>query len=702
MKKLIITVAMLFITVALNSKDSTNSKYGIYGDWLSNSHSADFNKLKDIPNCCPQFKTGEGMGINVGILYEHHLTNSFWFGNRLGIMTLNGLLSNSETTTIIGEAGPEDGVFEHTIDASFMNVAYEPSIMYNPFQKLYFTVGLRVGLNIINTYEQVETIISPAGYGTFIDSLGNDTHKRTRNENSGDMPEAIAFQMALQGGISYEFPLNKDKNIVVAPEISYYFPLTDLVTDTKWQVASINVGVALKYSPLPIKELFRKEIYIDTIKIESDIIVENKFIFGQTDIKTNVSKENGHIVTTEITKRTDTLYYAKTYTLDGSIIAVGVDSLGNEIPNPIFQIEEFVSNRLDPLLNYIFFENNSSELSKRYVNIYKNETKDFKVNSLFRETTLDIYYNILNIVGRRLTDNTSANITLIGCNSNIAGEKGNTTLSQNRAETVRDYLINIWDISADRITLKKRNLPKKASTPIQETDKIQENQRVEIYSDNDKILKPVFIEKIDRTANPPIARFKAKAEAEAGLTSWEVLAYQNGTTNAKFIKTGIDAIPNIIDWELEKFQKIIPKQVAPIFYNLRVEDSKGNKKIIDEKTLAVEITIKKKQIEQFSLILFDFDRSEIIGNNKKIIDFISKRIKSNSIITIKGFTDRTGDNIYNQKLSERRAKSAKKSLGRKDATYKGVGEEQLLYDNEFPEGRFYCRTVNIIVDTPIK
>ncbi|MEI6089253.1 MAG: hypothetical protein WCR42_02265 [bacterium] len=32
----------------------------------------------------------------------------------------------------------------------------------------------------------------------------------------------------------------------------------------------------------------------------------------------------------------------------------------------------------------------------------------------------------------------------------------------------------------------------------------------------------------------------------------------------------------------------------------------------------------------------------------------------------------------------------------------GVGEDTLLYNNDVPEGRFYCRTVQIVVKTPIE
>ncbi|HPP39906.1 MAG TPA: OmpA family protein, partial [Candidatus Kapabacteria bacterium] len=122
--------------------------------------------------------------------------------------------------------------------------------------------------------------------------------------------------------------------------------------------------------------------------------------------------------------------------------------------------------------------------------------------------------------------NPTAKITLIGCNSDQGAEKGNIELSRKRAEEVKNYLTNVWGISNDRITIQTRNLPQKASTPTNEPDKIAENRRVEIISDIEKITEPIFIEKIDRTANPPIVRFKLEAEAEAGLKEWRVVANQ--------------------------------------------------------------------------------------------------------------------------------------------------------------------------------
>ena len=88
--------------------------------------------------------------------------------------------------------------------------------------------------------------------------------------------------------------------------------------------------------------------------------------------------------------------------------------------------------------------------------------------------------------------------------------------------------------------------------------------------------------------------------------------------------------------------------------------------------------------------------------NREIVALIKSRIKPESEIEIIGYTDRTGDAEYNRSLSARRAEAAFNSINRKDATFKGIGEDILLYDNNTPEGRFYCRTVEITVKTKVK
>ncbi len=716
MKKVVLFViaSLLCLQSALLSRDNpdlnTEDSYGLYSHFGLNTHIADFDKLTGIPNCCPQFESGVGTGLSIGALFETHIDKNLFLNLRASYSSFDGLLVKEETTHVIVDGNHQQGAFEHTMDGVLRDIGLEPMISYGITNELRLSAGFRIGYQTVSEFDQKEEISKPSDGGTFADADGNDTGLRVRNDTSGAIPNASSVILYALAGLSYDLPLNSSKSLLLSPEIYYYFGLNSYVSDVNWRCGSLRGGAAIKYRPVRLEEEIEMKWNIDTLMIESEKFAADTISTGvPSEIETEEIIDNKKIIT-KIYERTDTLFSPKKYNLFGSIEAFGVDSLGKEIPNPVFTIEEYISNRLDPLLNYVFFAENSSDLPDRYNLIDRKEAESFEIDNLFRESTIDIYYNILNIVGKRLKENPSANITLVGCNSGVGKEKDNYALSRNRAERVKRYLVEVWKLPPDRIKVKARGLPEKASTPIQEPDKIAENRRVELYSNKDIILKPIFIEKIDRRANPPIARFKTKIEAEAELKSWELTAFQPSAPNDKFVEQGEKSIPEKIDWRLEKNQKIIPKATEKIIYKLKLEDIKGNQKAISDKTLPVKvITIRQKrrekigdyEIERFSLILFDFNKAYIEGNNKEVIDFIKSRIKPDSEIEISGYTDRTGDADYNKRLSERRAKSARNALNRPDATARGVGEKELLYNNKLPEGRFYCRTVEIIVETPI-
>ncbi len=710
----ITTIFLLFISSNSLISNENKDKIGIYGGLNFNMHTADFYKLKGIPNCCPDFESGTGFGFNAGLLYEYRIGNKLWIGGRIGLMTLDGELIREEETTIILENGPADGIFEHSMTGSFMNAGFEPTVIFNPFSEFFISAGARFGMNLTYDYDQIERITEPAGAGTFMDSLGNDTRSRTRNDYDGEIPDAIPFQIGLIGTFSYELPLNTKGSLKLAPELSFYYSITELVKNTDWRVNSIRAGLAIKYAPVtgPVKEeKFEREYDIDTVRIETDRVVKNTVVPGKETISIETVENDNEIIILETVNRVDTLLAAKEYELDVEISAVGVDSLGNEIPDPEFVVEEYISNRLDPILNYVFFGENSSEIPGRYIFLDKNSKDEFFIDSLYRESTIEIYHNILNVIGSRMMKNPGADLTLVGCNSGIGNEKGNLELSQKRAESVMNYLVNTWNVDPDRIDIRKRNLPEKPSTPVEEPEKITENRRVEIYSDNEEILKPVFIKKIDRAANPPVIRFKPDIASEAGIESWSIRAYQENAPERVFKAEDSGNIPENIDWKLENRQRIMPRDAVPVKYKISVIDDKGNEKRAVGKTRPIRvITLQKKrtekiegyEIERFSLILFDFDEALIEGNNERIIDIISDRIKPGSEINITGYTDRTGDEEHNKALSERRARTTRDALGRSDAEVRGVGEEKLLYDNSLPEGRFYSRTVVVTVKTKMK
>jgi len=594
------------------------------------------------------------------------LTELFDFQIRADYHSLNGTLSATETTEVLGPSGtPVLGAFQHTLIATLATIGIEPMLGIRVIGDLYVHAGLSAGILVSKKYSQQEEIIQPDGGGTFEDSNGNDTHSRVRNNLSGTIPNASSFQLAALGGISYMLPLNRSRTLFLAPEIFYNFGITKIASDLTWRVNSIRAGIALMFSPE------KKEVHPAEI--------------------TQVSET--HIETPPL---------AKKYALESSVAATGVGADGRESPIASVTVEEFSSTMMTPLLNYVFFDENSSEIPARYYRIPEDHIDTFAIEHIHSADKLSTYHNILNIVGERLYDNANTIMTLTGCNEDDRQEKGNIKLSRARAEAVRKYFIDVWRINPNRLIVQTRNLSAKAAIPGT-PDADQENRRVELASPDPKILFPVITDDTLRISNPPIIRFRPSAKAEAGAASWALTAFQGARNLKQFEGKGV--LPQLVDWKLD--ESSMPRVATDVRYDLTVKDSLGNSTLASHAISIEQITIRKKReerrgdtvINRFSLILFDVGSAEITSANAPIVQLIKDYIKPLSKVTISGYTDRLGDPAYNVQLSERRAQALAAALSTKNISSKGLGQAD-LYDASLPEGRLYTRTVDVVIETP--
>jgi OOP family OmpA-OmpF porin len=76
-------------------------------------------------------------------------------------------------------------------------------------------------------------------------------------------------------------------------------------------------------------------------------------------------------------------------------------------------------------------------------------------------------------------------------------------------------------------------------------------------------------------------------------------------------------------------------------------------------------------------------------------------LNKESKVVATGYTDHLGNAEVNQRLSDGRAKSVADALKAGQVTSLGVGARRPLYNNDLPEGRFYNRTVEVRVETPV-
>jgi len=320
---------------------------------------------------------------------------------------------------------------------------------------------------------------------------------------------------------------------------------------------------------------------------------------------------------------------------------------------------------------------------------------------------------MLNIVGKRLVATPAATITLVGCNDNIAYEKGKKELSAQRAEAVKNYLQTVWNIAPERIAVEVRNLPKTPSTSRSKEGQA-ENRRVEILSTDPAILAPIRstylatrIDALELTLNPDIV-------APHGIASWKLSAVNAAGKLTDLSGSGAPGKAIKIPLGGNDLRGLAAG--GDISVKMELLDSKGQGMVLSPLPVKVNFIETSKRLaqkqdqrvqEKYALILFDFDKDTIGGANQEIIDKIVSRIKTlpQATAEIIGHTDNIGTEAYNIKLSERRALAVNKQLtaaygeGTADRIrYSGVGPNSPLYENVSPESRSFNRTVTITLE----
>ena len=641
---------------------------GVRGNYAKNFHATTSEIVADCPEC-GYFSNGIGSG------YEFQLFGEipFNFFRRLdlnfgaGIVQRGGAfgLTNTNELTVYDKNAKQDVYvplnLQHNFTASLIYIDLAGGLRFDPikhfagYTSLTFDAGLPVGGSA--SAKQTETIVSPTGY------IFPTTNSTTFTESNGTISGGNTL-LGLTGTIGYELPFGPI--LTASPELSYYFPLNSVTTTRPWHVSSLSLGVAVRWNeppkggePLPP--------------------VENP---GPPPI---VQREDPNAFAPKLAVRSTS--------------------------EPLHIIETTVTETF-PILPYIFFDSASNIIPDRYARMSEQETGAFKESDLPHKS-LESYYQILNVIGNRLRENSNAILTINGTTDGKEVQREGMhdiqkELSQSRAVAVRDYLANVWNIDPTRLYITTSDAPHNPSS-TQYAEGFEENRRVELSSDNDQILKPIVHERFrEESALPKTIPISLSAISSIGIRHWHVIIASRGTT--VYENSGDANPPTSLVWQPTE------GQIESLAKNLTSKDSltlhfesdatNGSHSSEDVPLLASK-SINPFELSRLSLIVFDFDQSTIGNQNERMISqFVAKSFYSASTATIVGSTDNLGELPHNQKLSEDRAFHVRDLILKdkpdaKITSAKGIGPSNLLYDNHLPEGRYYCRTVRVEVETPL-
>ena len=368
-----------------------------------------------------------------------------------------------------------------------------------------------------------------------------------------------------------------------------------------------------------------------------------------------------------------------------------------------------------PLRNSVFFDEGSSTIPSRYVTLTSAQATGFREEQLQNEQSanmagrsarqLNVYHNILNILGDRMRANPNASLALSGASGK--GAKDGKVC----AESVKQYMVTAFGINESRISTEGRIKPLIPSEQPGATKELvllrQGDRRVDIQSASPELLmevggdmmKPVVINatQVDPLDSHIIMNVVG---AKKLFKSWSVdMKDDKGTvqhygpyTNEQATLPGNSVLGNSPEGDY----KVVMTGTTKDGLTVTKESSVHLMRPTDASEKAYRYSI-----------LFDFNKSKTIASYEKfLVDVVSPLISDGSTVIIHGHTDIIGNEDYNQTLSQSRALQAQKVLenaltaaGKTNVKFEsfGFGEDvtHSPFENSLPEERFYNRTVII-------
>ncbi len=592
------------------------------------------------------FHDGQGVGLYLAPTVEFYRPDSRW-----GIILQAG---------IDGRKGTFDQVITPCncpadLSANIIYLTFEPSLRFAPFKSnFYLYAGPRLAYNLESSfaYQQGTNPAYP--------------EQEPNQEVKGDFSDVNQMLLSMQVGAGYDIPLSEETSqsqVVLSPFVSFqpYFGQNPRSSET-WNVTTLRAGVTLKLG-------------------------------------------RGHAVAVPIAKPVEI-----------AVIDPEVEftvSSPRNTPAARKVVETF------PIRNYVFFDEGSTEIPERYVLLKKDQVKDFKEDQLESNKSINlsgrsdrqmiVYYNILNILGDRMQKNPETTVKLVG-----SSEKGAKD-GKKMAESVKEYLVNVFDIKSSRITIEGRNKPKIPSEQPGGTNELvllrEGDRRVSIESDSPKLLmefqngpyaslKPVEIVTVQEAPVESYVSFDA-AGADEAFKTWSLeitdeaghVQYFGPYTEEKVSIPGASILGSRAEGD----------------YKITMIGQTISGKTVRKETTTHLVLWKPAEKEEglrFS-ILYEFDESKAIPMYEKYLtEVVVPKIPQGGTVIIHGHTDIIGEEVYNQKLSVDRANDVKRiienglaKMDRNDVKFEvfGYGEnpDLSLFENKYPEERFYNRTVII-------
>ncbi|MET0638000.1 MAG: OmpA family protein [Chitinophagaceae bacterium] len=483
-----------------------------------------------------------------------------------------------------------------------------------------------------------------------------------QDDKKGDWSEVHSTVFSGQAGIGYDVPVSSKTNstqVTLSPFASF---LTDFGHDARsvesWSMYSYRAGVALKFG--------KSKKVIPLVAPESEpVLNEAGFRFSVTPPDDAVA---------------------------------------------LRQVKEMF-----PLRNSVYFDEGSVSIPSRYTSLSPAQAKSFRELTLQDGQPDDlskgrsarqmaVYHNILNIMGDRMRLNPRSEVALTGISQMSAGEGGSM------AQAVKQYLVSAFGIDPSRISVQGNQQSADIATST-------------VAGDDPALIQSTW-RRVDITSKSP----ELLLQVGGASSPWLQPVNLNSVDDAKVVFNAPGADTSVLSWKLlvtddkgavRNFGPYTGNQVSiPTSailgartsgdYKVTMTANMKNGQVVEKMTgLALKQPTKPVSQDFRYSILFNFDESTTTPYYRKFLtEHVTPLITDNATVIIRGHTDKIGQPLYNQKLSEERAAETKNIIeaalaqkGIKGVTFRSAGfgqeTESALFKNQSPEELVYNRTVTV-------
>ena len=666
-------------------------------------HEADIHTvdgLTPLPAGVSPYRSATGISTGFGLAWDTRIdtSNLFW-GFSVAWRDRSVVLTTDEPTTFTDiNGGPIPGRIRHNLDLSYRQLTLRPELFFRVAPALHLRTGISLDAALGSTASQYQTIVSPQ------DRTFEETGTNQLTIDSRDIPGLRGIQLEFMVGASYDFPIDDLHAFVARPYAEMSRPLFAPAASMNWNYTDIRAGLEIVWTPnAPKFDIRDTTIIRDTsVRLTPDVANQQTLLISSRGLDSVYEDYSTRYTHTTIAQEYLRMLPQPHPLINSNIEARFVLADGKLAESALVNIEEVIENNVINLLPYIFFDQQSDELPDKYQQLIPDEGQVFSVGTLPKRSTLEVYYNLLNIVGYRLQSAPDARLVLTSCNDDPGTVRQKRNLAQQRSARIIAYLERVWGIDRSRIQTRIKRLP---ATPSPANSAIgrDENRRVELHSDDSSILAPIIVRDTTKNADPSVIRFLPDVITEAGLATWQIDLVS--TANGKKIHSirGQNTVPEFIDWDFNNNNDVLQPGATALKYQLIIEDYLGTRDssavedLLFEQIHPDDDEFADVTVNRYSLMSFDYNLFTLTDYHRRILQLVRAAASKSSDIRILGSTDVIGDEGYNLQLSRKRAETIADTLNLPAIQVSGIGEDPLTFPNDLPEGRFYSRRVDIII-----